>query len=111
MREVVCRHGVPAQLLSDRGKAFLSLLLREVCEVLGVKKLNTTAYHPQTDGLVEWFNRTLTNMLAERVERNGSDWDIQLPYVLFAYRSCIQESTQDPHFSLSTVETQDFHLC
>ena len=98
MREVVCRHGVPAQLLSDRGKAFLSLLLREVCEVLWVKKLNTTAYHPQTDGLVERFNRTLTNMLAKRVERNGSDWDIQLPYVLFAYRSCIQESTQESPF-------------
>ena len=100
VREVVFRHGVPAQLLSDRGKAFLSLLLREVCEVLGVKKLNTTAYHPQTDGLVEQFNRTLTNMLAKQVERNGSDWDIQLPYVLFAYRSCIQESTQESPFFL-----------
>ena len=100
VQEVVCRHGVPAQLLSDRGKAFLSLLLREVCEILGVKKLNTTAYHPQTDGLVERFNRTLTNMLAKRVERNGPDWDIQLPYVLFAYRSCIQESTQESPFFL-----------
>ena len=50
-----------------------------------MKKLNTTAYHPQTDGLVERFNRTLTNMLAKRVERNGSDWDIQLPYVPFLY--------------------------
>ena len=104
VREVVCRHGVPAQLLSVRGKAFLSLLLREVCEVLGVKKLNTTAYHPQTDGLVEQFNCTLTNMLAKRVERNGSDWDIQLPYVMFAYRSCTQESTQESPFSLSTIE-------
>ena len=56
VREVVFRHGVPAQLLSDRGKAFLSLLLSEVCEVLGVKKLNTTACHPQSDGLVERFN-------------------------------------------------------
>ena len=99
---------MPAQLLSDRGNAFFSLILREVCEVLGVKKLNTIAYHPQTDGLVERFNRTLTNMLAKRVKRNGSDWDIQLPYALFAYHSCIQELT---YFSLSTVETQDFQLC
>ena len=76
MQEVVCRHGVPAQLLSNRGKAFLPLLFREVCEVLGVKKLNTTAYHSQTDGLVEQFNRTLSNMLAKRVERNGSNYRI-----------------------------------
>ena len=56
VEEVVCRHGVPGQLLSDRGKAFLSQLMKEVCGVLGVKKINTTAYHPQTDGLVERFN-------------------------------------------------------
>ena len=39
---VVSRHGVPAQLLSDRGAAFLSQLMKEVCKVLGVKKVNTT---------------------------------------------------------------------
>ena len=40
--QIVCRHGVPAQLLSDRGMAFLSQLMQEVCSVLGVKKVNTT---------------------------------------------------------------------
>ena len=100
VEEIVCRHGVPAQLLSDRGKAFLSQLMREVCEVLGVKKLNTTAYHPQTDGLVERFNRTLTSMLAKRVERNGTDWDVHLPYTLFAYRASLQESTGESPFYL-----------
>ena len=53
VEQIVCRHGVPAQLLSDRGAAFLSRLLMEICELLGVEKLNTTAYHPQTDGLAE----------------------------------------------------------
>ena len=100
VEEVVSRHGVPAELLSDRGKSFLSLLMQEVCSVLGVKKVNTTAYHPQTDGLVERFNRTLINMLAKRVEKGGSDWDLHLPYVLFAYRASIQESTQESPFFL-----------
>ena len=100
VREVVCRHGVPSQLLSDRGAAFLSQLMAQVCEVLGVKKVNTTAYHPQTDGLVERFNRTLTNMLAKRVERGGADWDQHLPFVLFAYRSSMQESTLESPFFL-----------
>ena len=100
VEEIVSRHGVPAQLLSDRGKAFLSQLMQEVNEVLGVKKVNTTAYHPQTDGLVERFNRTLTSMLAKRVERSGSDWDTHLPYVLFAYRSSVQESTGESPFFL-----------
>ena len=53
---VICRHGVPQQLLSDRGANLLSVVMREVCEVTGMEKVNTTAYHPQTDGLVENFN-------------------------------------------------------
>ena len=71
VEQIVCRYGVPAQLLSDRGAAFLSHLLTEICKLLEVEKLNTTAYHPQTDGLVERFNRALTDMLAKKVERIG----------------------------------------
>ena len=100
VKNVISRHGVPAELLSDRGTAFLSRLMQAVCEVMGVHKVNTTAYHPQTDGLVERFNRTLTNMLAKTVERSGRDWDARLPYVLFAYRSSIQESTKESPFFL-----------
>ena len=69
--EFVCRHGVPGELLSDRGPAFLSKLMLEVCELMGTKKLNTIAYHPQTDGLVERFNCTLTEMLAKKVVKTG----------------------------------------
>ncbi len=100
VEEVISRHGVPAELLSDRGAAFLSTLVREMCELMGIHRLNTTAYHPQTDGLVERFNRTLTNMLSKRVERNGKDWEAQLPFVLFAYRASLQESTRESPFFL-----------
>ena len=76
--EIICRHG---ELFSDRGLAFLSKLMLEVCELMGTKKLNTIAYDPQTDGLVERFNRTLTEMLTKMVGKNGEDWDTKLPYV------------------------------
>ena len=70
-----------------------------MCQLLGIHRVNTTAYHPQTDGLVEWFNRTLIDMLAKRVELSGGDWDPQIPYVLFAYRASLQESTgESPSF-------------
>ena len=74
--------------------------MQAVCEVMGVHKVNTTAYHPQTDELVELFNRTLTDMLAKTVAQNERDWDTHLPYVLFAYRTSIQESTQESPFFL-----------
>ena len=50
---VICRHGVPAELLSDCGKAFLSSLMEDIYKLMGIHRISTTAYHPQTDGLVE----------------------------------------------------------
>ena len=100
VEEIVSRHGVPSQVLSDRGRAFLSSLMQEVERLLGFKKVNTSAYHPQTDGLVERYNRTLTAMLAKTVDKKGPEWDTQLPYVLFAYRACQQSSTQESPFFL-----------
>ena len=91
---------MPAEILSDRGAAFLSGLMKEVENLLGFHKVNTTAYHPQTDGLVERFNRTLTTMLAKTTERGGKDWDRHLPYVLFAYRASQKESTLESLFFL-----------
>ena len=65
-----------------------------------MSKINTTACHPQTSGLTEQFNRTLTDMLAKKVEQNGRDWDSHLPFVLFAYRASIQESVRESPFYL-----------
>ena len=74
--------------------------MKEVETLMGYHKLNTTAYHPQTDGLVERYNRTLTSMLAKTVEKGGAEWDEQLPYVLFAYRASQQASTRESPFYL-----------
>ena len=100
VEHVISRHGVPAELLSDRGQNFLSALMAEVCKIMGIHQVNTTAYHPQTDGLVERFHRTLTNMLAKTAEKNSRDWDRHLPYVLFAYRTSVQASTGESPFFL-----------
>jgi hypothetical protein len=50
VEQVVSRHGVPTEVLSDRGAVFLSKLMADVNRLLGIHKVNTTAYHPQTDG-------------------------------------------------------------
>ena len=89
MEHIIPQHGVPSQLLSDRGAAFLSKIMFELYKLLGIKKVNMTAYHPQTDGLVERYIRALVDMLSKKV-----DWDKQLPYVFFAYRTSFQESTK-----------------
>ena len=68
---VVCRHGAPGELLSDRGTNFLSNLVLEVCKLFDVKKLNTSGYHPQTNGWCERFNSTLIQMLVNGMDMIG----------------------------------------
>ena len=96
--EIVPRHSAPAEILSDRRQAFLSGLMKEVELHLGFHKINTTTHHSQTDSLVERFDRTLTSMLAKTIQRGGRDWNHHIPYVLFAYRASLQESTQESPF-------------
>ena len=99
--EVVPFFGVPEALLSDRGTNLLSYLMRDLCEILGMTKLNTTAYHPECDGMVERFNRTLKSMLRKHAARFGKQWDQYLSYILWAYRNTPHESTgEKPSFLL-----------
>ena len=53
--EMFCRFSPPEQLHSDQGRQFESSIMKEVCEILGIRKSRTSPYHPQCDGLVERF--------------------------------------------------------
>ncbi len=61
--------------------------------MLGIDKTRTTALHPQSDGMMERFNRTLENELAIFIEKHQQDWDSHVPLILLAYRSPVHEST------------------
>ena len=70
---IICRHGCPKELLTDRGTHFVNQMLDSLCEELGVKHKLTTAYHPQTNGLVKRFNRTLCKILAKFANENKNN--------------------------------------
>lgn len=89
----VCRLGVPRTIHTDQGRNFESSLFKEMCQLLNIHKTRTTPYHPQSDGMVERFNRTLLAMLSLFVEENQMNWDALLPYVMLAYRSSVHCST------------------
>ena len=91
--QMFCRFSPPDQLHSDQGKQFESDLLREICNVLGIKKSRTTAYHPQCDGLVERSNRTILSMLATTSHDHPFDWEDQLPKVCMAYNTSVHATT------------------
>ena len=94
------RMGFPREILTDQGTNFMSNLLKQIYQLLGIRSLRTTPYHPQTDGLTERFNKTLKQMLRKFVNDSGTDWDQWLPYLLFAYREVPQASTGFSPFEL-----------
>ncbi|CAH1768338.1 12537_t:CDS:2 [Entrophospora sp. SA101] len=95
------QHGCPKILLTDQGTHFVNQMLDELCRVMGIKHKLSSAYHPQTNGLVERFNRTLCEALAKYVATYKEDWDIYLPSVLFAYRTMINSTTRHEPFYLT----------
>jgi hypothetical protein len=100
VQEIIPRHGCPRTLLSDRGAPFLSKLSKSIYELLAIKKLNTTAYHPQCNGLVERFNHTIVSMISMYVNDYPDDWDEHLNYCIWAYRTAINDSTKFSPFFL-----------
>ena len=93
VREFVARFGVQRQLHTDQGRNFESKLFQEKCKILEIDKTRTTPLRPQSDGMVERFNRTLEAMLSKFVDANQRNWDLYLPLLMLAYRSSVHEST------------------
>ena len=98
--QLFSRVGIPREILSDQGTNFMSQLLRELYNLLNICPIRASPYHPQTDGLVECFNKTLKALLRKLVNKEGRDWDRLLPYVLFAYREVPQSTTGFSPFEL-----------
>ena len=96
--QVFSTYGMPEILHSDQGKNFESTLLQQTLATFGIHKSRTTAYHPEGDGMVERFNRSLLQML--RVYVDQADWEQYLPLMLFAYRTAAHTSTGISPFEL-----------
>lgn len=89
----VCKFGTPLQLYTDQGSNFESEVLQELCKILQIEKTRSTSMHPQANGCVERFNRTLISMMKMYCQENQDSWDENLPQLLMAYRSSKHAST------------------
>ena len=97
--------GVPESLLSDRGANLPANVIMDVCSLLGTTKLNTTACHPQCNGMIERMNCTLKAMLRKHTVKFRPQWDNFLPGVLWAYRNSPHETTKEkPSFLMFSLD-------
>lgn len=83
----IARFGCPAVLTTDQGRQFESALFSDICRLCGISKIHTTAYHPQSNGLVERWHRTLKTAL----RCHGPLWTEALPFVLLGLRTTFKE--------------------
>ena len=91
--KIILRFGMPLVIHSDQGREFENGLMKSLCTLLGCVTTRTAPYHPESDGMVERFNRTCLMMLSMFVNDRRDNWNELLPFVMYAYRTSVQEST------------------
>ena len=86
-------YGTPTSITTDRGRQFTSCMWQELCFLLGSKHNMTTAFHPQSNGMVERFHRQLKASLMAKLD-NNSNWIQDLPLILLGIRTAIKDDLQ-----------------
>lgn len=88
----ISHYGYPERLHSDQGPDFESYLIKELCELAGIRKVRTTPYHPRSNP-VERFNRTLLSMLGTLETKKKSKWKDYVKPLVHAYNCTRNETT------------------
>jgi IS30 family transposase len=92
MSRIMCLHGIPKKIISDRGTQFTSHFWQQLNEALGTHLKFSSTYHPQTDGQTERTNQILKDLLRACALQDKLGWDKRLPYVEFSYNNSYQAS-------------------
>lgn len=96
----ICQHGIPEIILTDCGTEFLSKLFKECCKLLQIEKINTTPYHPQSNGSLERSHRTLTEYLRHYVQNHQRNWDDYVAFAMFVYNTTVHTTTKYQPYEL-----------
>jgi len=83
-RDWISVYGPPGTVLTDNGPQFASLFFQGVCSLMGIRKLYTSTYHPQTSSPVKRFNKTLVDMFMHYIEDHQDNWDERVSVLALA---------------------------
>jgi hypothetical protein len=92
MSHIVRYHGILKAIIFDRGSIFVARFWEQLYECLGTHLIQSSAYHPQTDGQTERVNQIIEDMLRGCVLMDGPKWDKHLSLAKFSYNNSYQES-------------------
>ena len=95
---IISEHGIPDKILTDQGSNFVGEVFKNTCKLLKITKIQTTAYHPESNGALERSHRTLVEYLRHYIDGDQTDWDAWLPYAMFTYNTTPHTATgYTPH--------------
>ena len=94
-------HGLPRNIVSDRGVKFTSSFWTSLCTQVGIQLKMSTAYHPETDGQTERLNMVIVDMIRHYISPIHDDWDEHLTAVEFAVNNAYQQSIGSTPFRLT----------
>jgi hypothetical protein len=94
-------HGLPDEVICDRGPQFVAEFTRELHRLLGIKSLLSTSHHPQTDGQTERVNQEMEQFLRVFVNQRQDDWEDWIAMAEFAWSNHVHSSSQHTPFFLN----------
>jgi transposase InsO family protein len=100
MLRLICLHGVPKKIMSDRGTQFTSKFWEWLHETLDTQLHFSSTYYPQTNGQTKRVNQILEHMLRDCALKYGRSWDKSLSYAEFSYNNSYQESLKMVPFEM-----------
>ena len=111
INDVFLKYGFPNRILSDRGQCFLSNTVTDLLRTLEIKKVNTTAYHPQCDGMAEATVKNITNLLGKLAYHEPRNWDSYLNYASYIINTTYNASIKtSPYKVLHGFEPRNFNF-
>ena len=99
IKKLICIFGAPKVILTDQGRNFLSTLMKKIAKRFKIKRIRTTAFHPQSNGSLERSHHALGEFLKQYADKDN-EWDQWVDIAMLNYNTCIQESTKHTPFEV-----------
>lgn len=96
----ILRYGIPRQIMTDRGTEFIAETMQEVCKLLNISHVKSTAYHHETIGSLENSHKNLISYLRIQTNNNSQNWSSWLPYWCFAFNTTVHSETKYSPYEL-----------
>ncbi|GKV26785.1 hypothetical protein SLEP1_g36020 [Rubroshorea leprosula] len=98
---IICRYGIPNQIVIDNGTQFNCSSFRDFCSSYGIKLQFTSIYHLESNGMVESVNKCILEGIRPRLEQHKAKWADELNNVLWAYRTTSRTATGETPYHLA----------